>query len=165
VCSGFGWPGFDRARPPACRQSAHPNPPSRPGRRSQPSSSHSGGRTWEAHHEAVPAADRGVASRRRDPIDPPMKVSGEAKIERLGEFIVFRSSADPVDCPTASRSSAARPMASCSRCTTSTLAGALPRNLGAMGAPPLGGFVYPYVRAGGQRPTCLRAPSNGRATS
>ena len=35
------------------------------------------------------------------PIDPPMKMSGEAKIERLGEFIVFRSSADPVEVPDA----------------------------------------------------------------
>lgn len=28
------------------------------------------------------------------PIEPPMKVSGEAKLERLSEFIVFRSSAE-----------------------------------------------------------------------
>jgi hypothetical protein len=33
------------------------------------------------------------------PIEPPMKVSGEAKLERLGEFIVFRSSADPAEVP------------------------------------------------------------------
>jgi hypothetical protein len=100
------------------------------------------------------------------PIEPSMKISVEATIERLGKF--NRPALDQRALGGArqtSRSSAARPMASCSRCTTSTLAGALPRNLGAMGAPPLGGFVYPYVRAGGQRPTCLRAPSNGRATS
>ncbi|MDP9226087.1 MAG: hypothetical protein M3P18_20060 [Actinomycetota bacterium] len=35
------------------------------------------------------------------PIEPPMKVSGEAKIERLGEFLVFKSSADPVEVPDA----------------------------------------------------------------
>ena len=35
------------------------------------------------------------------PIDPPMKVSGEAKLERLGEFIVFSSSAEPAEVPDA----------------------------------------------------------------
>jgi hypothetical protein len=33
------------------------------------------------------------------PIEPPMKVSGEAKLERLGEFIVFSSSAEAVEVP------------------------------------------------------------------
>ena len=33
------------------------------------------------------------------PIDPPMKVSGGAKLERLGEFIVFSSSAEPAEVP------------------------------------------------------------------
>jgi hypothetical protein len=33
------------------------------------------------------------------PIEPPMKVSGESKIDRLGAFIVFRSVAEPADVP------------------------------------------------------------------
>jgi hypothetical protein len=33
------------------------------------------------------------------PIEPPMKVSVEAKIERLGQFIVFSSTAEPADVP------------------------------------------------------------------
>jgi len=33
------------------------------------------------------------------PIEPPMKVSGESKLERLGAFIVFSSSAEPADVP------------------------------------------------------------------
>jgi hypothetical protein len=33
------------------------------------------------------------------PIEPPMKVSGEATIERLGAFIVFRSVAEPAEVP------------------------------------------------------------------
>ena len=33
------------------------------------------------------------------PIEPPMKVSGESKLERLGAFIVFSSVAEPVDVP------------------------------------------------------------------
>jgi hypothetical protein len=33
------------------------------------------------------------------PMDPPMKVFGEAKIERLGEFIVFSAVADPTEVP------------------------------------------------------------------
>jgi hypothetical protein len=33
------------------------------------------------------------------PIDPPMKVSGEAKIDRLGAFIVFSSVAEPAEVP------------------------------------------------------------------
>jgi hypothetical protein len=33
------------------------------------------------------------------PIEPPMKVSGQAKIERLGKFIVFRSESEPVEVP------------------------------------------------------------------
>ena len=33
------------------------------------------------------------------PIEPPMKVSGEAKFERLGEFVVFSSSAEPAEVP------------------------------------------------------------------
>jgi hypothetical protein len=33
------------------------------------------------------------------PIEPPMKISGESKIERLGAFIVFRSVAEPADVP------------------------------------------------------------------
>ena len=33
------------------------------------------------------------------PLDPPMKVSGAAKIERLGELIVFSAVAEPVEVP------------------------------------------------------------------
>ena len=33
------------------------------------------------------------------PIEPPMKISEEAKIERLGEFIVFRSVGEPAEVP------------------------------------------------------------------
>ena len=33
------------------------------------------------------------------PIEPPMKISVEAKIERLGEFIVFRSVGEPAEVP------------------------------------------------------------------
>jgi hypothetical protein len=33
------------------------------------------------------------------PIEPPMKVSGEAKIEPLGKFIVFRAVAEPAEVP------------------------------------------------------------------
>jgi hypothetical protein len=33
------------------------------------------------------------------PTEPPMRVSGEAKIARLGEFIVFSSAAEPVEVP------------------------------------------------------------------
>jgi hypothetical protein len=33
------------------------------------------------------------------PIEPPMKVSGESKIERLGAFVVFSSTAEPADVP------------------------------------------------------------------
>jgi hypothetical protein len=33
------------------------------------------------------------------PIDPPMKISGEMKIERLGKFIVFSSVGEPAEVP------------------------------------------------------------------
>ena len=33
------------------------------------------------------------------PVDPPMKISAEAKIERLGEFIVFSSVGEPAEVP------------------------------------------------------------------
>jgi hypothetical protein len=33
------------------------------------------------------------------PMDPPMKISEEATIERLGEFIVFRAVAEPAEVP------------------------------------------------------------------
>ena len=33
------------------------------------------------------------------PIDPPMNVSVDATVERLGEFIVFRSAGEPADVP------------------------------------------------------------------
>jgi hypothetical protein len=33
------------------------------------------------------------------PIEPPMRVSGAASIERLGKFIFFRSESDPVEVP------------------------------------------------------------------
>jgi hypothetical protein len=33
------------------------------------------------------------------PIEPPMKISVEAKVERLGEFIVFRSMGEPAEVP------------------------------------------------------------------
>ena len=33
------------------------------------------------------------------PIDPPMKISVEARVERLGEFIVFHSRGEPADVP------------------------------------------------------------------
>jgi len=33
------------------------------------------------------------------PIEPPMRVSGESKLERLGAFIVFSSVAEPADVP------------------------------------------------------------------
>ena len=33
------------------------------------------------------------------PIEPPMRVSGESKLERLGAFIVFSSVAEPADMP------------------------------------------------------------------
>jgi hypothetical protein len=33
------------------------------------------------------------------PIDPPMKISGEMKIERLGKFIVFSSTGEPAEVP------------------------------------------------------------------
>jgi hypothetical protein len=33
------------------------------------------------------------------PIDPPMKITSDATIERLGEFVVFRSVARPTDVP------------------------------------------------------------------
>jgi hypothetical protein len=33
------------------------------------------------------------------PIEPPMKISGEAKIERLGAFLVFRAVAEPAEVP------------------------------------------------------------------
>jgi hypothetical protein len=33
------------------------------------------------------------------PIEPPLKVSGQAKLERLGEFIVFSSTAEPPEVP------------------------------------------------------------------
>jgi hypothetical protein len=33
------------------------------------------------------------------PVEPPMKLSAEAKIERLGEFIVFSSKGEPTDVP------------------------------------------------------------------
>jgi hypothetical protein len=33
------------------------------------------------------------------PIDPPFKISAEATIERLGEFIVFRSTGEPSEVP------------------------------------------------------------------
>jgi len=33
------------------------------------------------------------------PIEPPMKVAGESKIERLGAFIVFSSVAEPAEVP------------------------------------------------------------------
>jgi hypothetical protein len=57
------------------------------------------------------------------PIEPPITISGEARIERLGEFIVFTATAEPAEvCPTASRSSVALPTESRSRCTTPMLA-------------------------------------------
>jgi hypothetical protein len=33
------------------------------------------------------------------PIDPPMKISEEAKVERLGRFIVFSSVGEPAEVP------------------------------------------------------------------
>jgi hypothetical protein len=33
------------------------------------------------------------------PIEPPMKISAEAKIERLGAFLVFSSKGEPADVP------------------------------------------------------------------
>jgi hypothetical protein len=33
------------------------------------------------------------------PLDPPMKISGEAKIERLGKFVVFSSTSEPAEVP------------------------------------------------------------------
>jgi hypothetical protein len=33
------------------------------------------------------------------PIEPPMKISGESKIDRLGAFLVFSSVAEPADVP------------------------------------------------------------------
>lgn len=33
------------------------------------------------------------------PIEPPIKISGEAKIERLGAFLVFRSVSEPAEVP------------------------------------------------------------------
>ena len=32
-------------------------------------------------------------------MEPPMKIAGEAKLERLGEFIVFSSTAEPAEVP------------------------------------------------------------------
>src|SRR5207302_10781957 len=54
------------------------------------------------------------------PMEPPMKLSAETKIERLGKFIVLSSVSQPAEMPDTSRSSAARPTASRSQCTTST---------------------------------------------
>ena len=56
------------------------------------------------------------------PVEPPMKISVEAKIERLGEFIVFSTVAEPAEVPDSVASSTARPTASRSRSTTSILA-------------------------------------------
>ena len=53
------------------------------------------------------------------PIEPPMRISAEVKIDRLGEFIVLPRRASRPRCPTPSRSSVARPTASRSRCTIS----------------------------------------------
>jgi len=33
------------------------------------------------------------------PMEPPLRISGEAKIERMGSFIVFRSAGDPAEVP------------------------------------------------------------------
>jgi hypothetical protein len=33
------------------------------------------------------------------PIDPPMRISADAKVERLGEFLVFSSKGEPADVP------------------------------------------------------------------
>jgi hypothetical protein len=33
------------------------------------------------------------------PIEPPMKVSGEATLERLGAFVVFRAASEPAEVP------------------------------------------------------------------
>jgi len=33
------------------------------------------------------------------PIDPPLKISAEATVERMGEFVVFRSVGEPVEVP------------------------------------------------------------------
>jgi hypothetical protein len=32
-------------------------------------------------------------------MDPPMRIAGEAKLERLGEFVVFSSAAEPAEVP------------------------------------------------------------------
>ena len=32
-------------------------------------------------------------------VEPPMKIAGEARFERLGEFVVFSSTAEPVEVP------------------------------------------------------------------
>ena len=57
------------------------------------------------------------------PVEPPMQLTSDATIERLGEFVVFRSTGEPAAVPDTSRSSARPPRASRIRCTTSTRAG------------------------------------------
>ena len=49
----------------------------------------------------------GTGTARRAPDGAPAKISVETTIQRLGEFIVFRSLGEPRTCPTISRSSAA----------------------------------------------------------
>jgi len=52
-----------------------------------------------------------------------MKISQEAKIERLGKFIVFSSVGEPAEVPASVSIIGGAPTASRSRCITSTLAG------------------------------------------
>ena len=57
------------------------------------------------------------------PVEPPMKLSEEAKIERLGAFIVFSSVGEPAEVPDSVSIIGGRQTANRSRCITSTRAG------------------------------------------
>ena len=57
------------------------------------------------------------------PMEPPMKIFMEAKIERLGKFIVFSSAGEPAEVPDSVSIIGGAPEGERSRCTTSTLEG------------------------------------------
>ena len=54
------------------------------------------------------------------PIDPPLRISVEAKIERLGAFLVFSSKGKPADVPDSISIIGGAGEGDRSRCTTST---------------------------------------------
>ena len=57
------------------------------------------------------------------PVEPPLRLSEEVTIERLGEFVVFGTIGEPAELPDSIAIIGEGPPATPSRCTTSTREG------------------------------------------